>query len=285
MNVVYHVQALDGDTWRIDEELNGLHTYAYLLEGTQAALLIDSANGCGGLAQRVRALTGKPVRVVHTHGHLDHIGGDGAFGKAYLSARDQAVARAHRDPVLRKTMYQNFDRELELDLSPEELERLAGAVQGVEFLPLGGGELDLGGRRLEILPTPGHTPGSVCFLEKARRTLYTGDTVCARGILLNLDHSCSVERFGQSIRSLLAHIDEYDGIHAGHHESPVPKQTLWQYKECADRIVDGTLKGTSALAAGEGCLCAPLKDISISYRQDHVLDRGEWYGTNGEKEL
>ena len=89
-------------------------------------------------------------------------------------------------------MFLRFDEELKLGLSKKELERLVHGPDGTTFRPMEPGTVfDLGGRRIEVLATPGHTPGSVCFLERERRALYTGDTVCARGILLSLPHSCS----------------------------------------------------------------------------------------------
>lgn len=273
MKITYQITALDAATWRIDEAFGEAHTYAYLLEGGRRALLIDTCQGYGGLRDRVRQLTQKPVTVVYTHGHLDHIGGGGAFGEGYLAGADLPVAKEHGDPVYRREWFGRFSRELNLPLEQAERERLAQGAQDVRYLPMAAGDVfDLGGRHLRVLATPGHTPGSVCFLEEARRTLYTGDTVCARGVLLNLPHSCSVQRFWRTMQELRACSGLFDRLQAGHHEAPLGCETMEKYSRCAAAIQAGTLRGTPAVSAGIPCLVGTWEDISIAYTPDHILE-------------
>ena len=57
----------------------------YLLEGDQAAMLIDTGYGQGNLRAYVEKLTDKPVIVVNTHFHLDHYGGNAEWEKVYVA--------------------------------------------------------------------------------------------------------------------------------------------------------------------------------------------------------
>jgi len=56
---------------------------SYLIEGEEQALLFDTGNGIGDIAAVVRALTSKPVAVLNSHSHYDHVGGNYAFDKIY----------------------------------------------------------------------------------------------------------------------------------------------------------------------------------------------------------
>ena len=125
--------------------------YCYLIEGTERALLFDTATGIGRLRPFVEQLTDKPLTVLNSHGHGDHAGGNYEFEEVYIHPADQdaAVSAARHNG--------------EQQVKAEQEAGLAGApLQDTKYLPLKEGDtFDLGGRVLEIVETPGHTPGSV----------------------------------------------------------------------------------------------------------------------------
>ncbi len=65
----------------------------YLVVGHDRACVIDTMNGYNDLYQAVRGLTDKPLTVVNTHGHPDHIFGNMFFQEAYLHPADRELAR------------------------------------------------------------------------------------------------------------------------------------------------------------------------------------------------
>ena len=65
----------------------------YLVIGNERACVIDTMNGYNDLYQAVRELTRKPLTVVNTHGHPDHIFGNMFFQEAYLHPADRELAR------------------------------------------------------------------------------------------------------------------------------------------------------------------------------------------------
>ena len=73
------IQQLEKDTWVLSEPRHWEETHAYLLAGTEQALLIDTGLGVCDLFSAVRSLTSLPVTVALTHAHWDHIGGCNAF--------------------------------------------------------------------------------------------------------------------------------------------------------------------------------------------------------------
>ena len=85
MSSVYTITKIAHKTWRISEagKMN-----CYLLEGDTSALLIDSCWGVGDLYGIVKSITSKPLAIVATHLHPDHVGGTKQFGKYYVHEAD-----------------------------------------------------------------------------------------------------------------------------------------------------------------------------------------------------
>lgn len=68
----YQIEQVNAQTTIITEGKNGIHMF--LLEGDQSALLVDTGTGEGDLEACIRKLTDKPLLVINTHGHYDHMG-------------------------------------------------------------------------------------------------------------------------------------------------------------------------------------------------------------------
>ena len=103
---VFHIQDLFSD-------------YMYLVAGEEKAALIDTGMGFPGLRQLVERLTDKPVIVLNTHGHLDHIGGNDEFDCIYLRPDDLAVYAEHGMESYRSGVIRDMARELGVELSKE----------------------------------------------------------------------------------------------------------------------------------------------------------------------
>lgn len=193
------VQRIDGDTFVIRQSVktNFEAPFLYLLFGRDRALLIDS--GAGGLKIRPaidRLIAdwrarhgGRPVHLIvaHSHGHGDHHGGDEEF-------RD----RPDTDVV---------------GLKPEQV----ADVFGIRNWPQDIGHYDLGGRVLDIVPTPGHEPAHIMVYDARTRLLFSGDMLYPGRLYVPIDrfdaYRASADRLaafakGHVIRALLgAHIE------------------------------------------------------------------------------
>ncbi|MCR5351712.1 MAG: MBL fold metallo-hydrolase, partial [Bacteroidales bacterium] len=144
---------IDEHTW----EGNGHLVYnesVYLVEGEERALLIDGGAYMPRLDQAVAQLTDKPVTMVLTHAHGDHVGGVVCFPEVWVHPADT-------------TLIGDAD----------------GYEGEIKFLS-DGEVIDLGGRRIEVLHTPGHTFGSVTFFDKDRHYGFSGDAFGSTNLLL-----------------------------------------------------------------------------------------------------
>lgn len=74
----------------------------YLLEGDEAALLIDCGTGIGNAAETVRELTDKPLTVAITHGHFDHDGAAALFPEIHLHPMDIKLSEGRAMPAVKK---------------------------------------------------------------------------------------------------------------------------------------------------------------------------------------
>jgi hydroxyacylglutathione hydrolase len=128
--------------------------FIYLLIGKTKALLIDTGAVADAkimpLAQTVISLLSNggsrlPLMVVHTHGHLDHRSGDDQF-------------RALPD----------------VEVVPTDLESVKGRL-GIADWPNGIGQIDLGDRVIDVIPTPGHYPSHVAYYDRQTGLLFSGD--------------------------------------------------------------------------------------------------------------
>jgi hydroxyacylglutathione hydrolase len=148
-------QAIDERTFAIRQSVHATFEapFVYLLIGDERALLIDTGDRGGGLREEVDRLLSVSgandieLVVMHSHGHTDHVGGDAEF-----AGRANTRIVGH---------------------SPGEV----AAFFGIGEWPNGMARFDLGGRVVDVLPTPGHQAAHVVVFDRATRILFTGDAV------------------------------------------------------------------------------------------------------------
>ncbi len=143
--------------------------------------------------ERVRA-------VLFTHMHLDHVGNYDLFPKAALFVPQEELDDFRRDPA-------------GAVLDPLLAERLKGA----RLVPIGQAPLHEFG--LEMIKTPGHTRGSVCFWDAAHRVLFSGDTIFDHGVVGRVDLPTSAPGLMEaSLRELVKY--PFAVLAAGHDVEP-----------------------------------------------------------------
>lgn len=151
--------------------------YSYLVAGEREALVIDSGYGCGDLRAFCRSLTEKPVRyIANTHFHFDHTANNYLFDKAFLSAESVGKCSVPNASFGQITFPGDYPVEV--------------IGEGYVF--------DLGGVELETYAFSDHSPGSLAFLDKKHRLLFSGDEMVAENyrIKYSFAHSLAmVQKF------------------------------------------------------------------------------------------
>lgn len=258
----YNIRPIDSRTFAIEERTPISQGLCYLLCGQEKALLIDTGFGFKRLKPTVESLTGLPVIVANTHAHIDHIGGNHLFDEIWFHEADKAVFALHTNPAYTSMLAQEGMPPLLRPLWGMFARRLLAIDAGGHYQFFDDTHVfHLGGRDVEVVPTPGHTPGSVCFLDRMSRMLFSGDTVCEWGILLHFpQESCKPAVFRDSMLRLKELWDSFDTVWPGHHGFPVEKSYIDEYLHCAGQIVSGE----AALGLDKGRLCARYARVLIT---------------------
>lgn len=171
----FTIDHIDKDTHIISEYRHWEETHAYLLNGTERSLLIDTGLGICNIYDEVIKLTDKPVTAVATHIHWDHIGGHKFFPDFYAHEDELNWLNGEFPLTLEQIKDMVVDR---CDLPEGYNVDNYKFFQGTPTMVLkDNGIIDIGGRSIQVLHTPGHSPGHICFFEKERGYLFTGDLV------------------------------------------------------------------------------------------------------------
>lgn len=152
--------------WHIKDAMGVSFT---VLEGSDAALVVDTGYGTEDVLGCVRSLTDKPLTVVLTHGHHDHIMGACWFDRTLLFPQDAAEFSLRTDAAHRQRIRSGAEAK-GLPVSERLMTAEFAAPEALEE-----GVIDLGGVTAQIIHCPGHTPGSAVVYVPEKQLLLSGD--------------------------------------------------------------------------------------------------------------
>jgi len=254
------------ETYAIYEDGQFEEVMSYLVIGEETAALVDTGNGIGDIKGVVEELTDLPITVVNTHSHFDHTGGNWAFDEVALYdhpfARENIKGRLHEE-------IGNFLGEgmvwkpLPKDIDPNTWYTKPYKV--TRWMKEGD-RINLGGKELEVIHTPGHSPDSVSLLERREHLLFTGDIFYLAPIYIYSKDS-DMDEFISSFRKMVK--ADYDWAMPAHNESMVEK-----------KVVEDVLTAIEAVKAGKGGVYKSgvangIKVRRYDYRQFALIVRDE----------
>jgi glyoxylase-like metal-dependent hydrolase (beta-lactamase superfamily II) len=160
---------------RVDPRIGVATCNMYLFVGRERAALVDSGMGIGDLRGVVLQLTDLPCTVLNTHSHWDHVGSNASFAETAIHqleadklGHEQRLGQfrqAFRCPADPAVLPPSFDVNAYHIVPPEATRTIRD-----------GDQIDLGGRLIEAVHTPGHSPGHTAYLDRASGLVCTGDT-------------------------------------------------------------------------------------------------------------
>lgn len=240
----WRVQQIAPGTWAIGEPQGDPDNYEYLLAGATRALLIDAGATARDIHPVLAKLTGLPVTVIPTHLHFDHTNGLRYFTSIALIDLPETRSRVQKDGEVHLSRYEYMGW---FDPHGAPVFRVTEWVRPDSFL-------DLGGRRVQVLWTPGHTATSVSLYDPAEKLLFTGDLIYPTSLYAFLPDS-SLSAYDATMSRLLATLPPDTTVYGGHCcRNDVPIQAPWltmndlsDVKRAVASIRNGTAQGRGFL--------------------------------------
>jgi len=235
----FDVYRLTEGTFAIYEPNQFEEAISYLVLGEDRGVLVDTGNGIGDLRALVEELTDLPVSVVLTHEHYDHVAGAWQYDE--ITAYDNA---ASLEAMQRGRDHASMERYLVPDYLwkplPEEFDADNWHIPPImpTKLVTEGDVIDLGGRTLEVIYTPGHSPGQMCLLDPDHRLLITGDHFFP-GPLYAYSADVDLDAYIASTAKLVERLDEFDWLLPGHNEPWVESGVLKRVAKAFETVFKG----------------------------------------------
>ena len=196
-------------TWAIDDQ--GVRIF--VLSGEEKVLVVDTGISGMDVTDVVKELTGVQPVLLNTHSDMDHVAGNDAFPEFYMHPSEIFAYRRDHGSEGR-------------------------------WLPVFDGDvIDLGGRTVEIVHIPGHTPGSVAVLDREFRCLIGGDPIQKDGEIFMFGPMRNMEAYIAGLERLERRSGEFDAIYPSHAELKVGKEIIGELIRGARDILEGKIAG------------------------------------------
>lgn len=260
------------------------HVNSWLIEGSTSAVLFDTGLGVANIRKVAEEITPHQLLVVNSHYHFDHTGGNRFFDEFAIHRTGGDLVSTPSPPELAEAYMAYTKRMLDAWGPYREADdlyfHLLTAERMIRQLPDGfdpagyrvvptiptrllddGDVLDLGGRKLQVLHTPGHSPDCICLLDEANGLLFGGDTINTGPIYAQMEDS-DIEKFATSTARLAEMATGYRRVFVCH---------FLRFDEAAS-LVREIAAGFKALLAGDAftrdnvdCFNFPVREACFEH--------------------
>lgn len=240
----FEVYKVAPDTFAIYEPRQSEEAISYLIVGANHALMFDTGLGIGNIRRVAESLTRLPLTVVNSHTHNDHVGGNWQFD--CIDGMDSAFTRANA---------RGSTADAQAELAPGNVcgslprgfdaKNYSTRAWHVTHWIHDGDKIDLGGRTLEVISTPGHTPDAICLLDRAKGLLFTGDTLYPGTIWLYRPET-DLDAYARSVQRLAALAPHVRMLLCAHNEPIAARSVLPKLVAAFNQVRAGKIPSTPA---------------------------------------
>ncbi len=240
MNDWFEVQEIEEGLWAIREPRHAEDVISYLIMGSERSILFDTGMGIANIQEIVEGLTQSPILVVNSHSHYDHVGDNFRFQNIAIH---RSEARNLKQEVDAEFLAGAMAPDMFRPYPPEGFDPEGFYIQPSKATQLlkEGDSLSLGDRTLEVIHTPGHSPGSICLWEPARGLLFTGDTLYDGPIYAQLPGS-DFDAYQDSLDRLCLLVPQTRLLLPSHNATPLEPEFVLHITQVFQKITQGGVK-------------------------------------------
>jgi glyoxylase-like metal-dependent hydrolase (beta-lactamase superfamily II) len=258
----FAVYRIGAGVFAVYEPHQAQEVISWLVLGEERALLFDTGMGLAPIRPVVEELTRLPVVVLNSHTHYDHMGGNAEFEEVLAVDSDYGRHNAG-----------GWDHDVVAgELTPEAFcaERLPGfetalyrirPFRATSFVA-DGQVIDLGGRRLEVLGLPGHSPDSIGLLDPAGGLLWSGDSFYEGQIWLYFPGT-DLDAYARSVRRLASLVPGLRRVFPSHNTPVAAPERLVALAQALDRVREGA---ATSRPSRDGLVEYPFEGLSFLMR-------------------
>lgn len=206
----FDVTRIDAETFAISEPQYWQKNNSFVLKGQIRTVLFDTGSGTRDIKHIAGNVTRNPTTAIASHVHYDHIGSIAGFDQVAMV--DLPINRE-------RTVDNRYVPSLAMSLYP-----LARSFMVTEWWKPGE-KIDLGGRVIEAVSIPGHSPDSIALVDRERGYAFVGDLIYAGELYAFLPGS-DLGAYLESTRRLLEDYPEVKTLYCGHMGTTMPRQAL-----------------------------------------------------------
>lgn len=227
---------------KVSERVTRIYAFSselmYLVEGEKESALLDSGSGIGFVRPTIEKLTQKPLKILLTHGHVDHSMGASEFPaeNVFINQEDEYIYKPHSSWEFRRDglfLMDGGENVTDEDFTPiVPIENYNDLKEGKIF--------NLGGISVEIFACPGHTKGSLIFYLPEENIILLGDA-CNANTFLFEDYSTSIETYLKSLERIKKILGgKFEIALASHGDGKLVKEIIDENILLSKKILEGT---------------------------------------------
>lgn len=237
-------------------------TIGYLIVGEKRSLMFDTGMGIGDLKSLAAQLTHLPIIVLNSHTHDDHVGNNWQLNSVWGMDTDftRQSARGSREDAQAEIAPGEVCGSL-----PAGFDRSAYATKPWKIAKIvhDGERIDLGGRTIEIIATPGHTPDAITLFDRTNGLLFTGDTYYPGTVWIYRPET-DLAAYGNSVHRLAALAPQVKMVLGAHNVPVASPSVLPELAAAFDKVRAGQVQPAPA---GEGKVIYKVGAISFLMRK------------------
>lgn len=229
--------------YAITEPYNFEQEISYLILGSDKALLFDTGLGIDSISKTVKHLTNLPVTVINSHTHYDHTGSNHEFDNILALRTGFTEKNANEgwshDAVKHEVAADAICQKQVPGFNPETYRikpfKIASFVED-------GHTIDLGGKTIQVISIPGHTPDAIALYDEKNGYLWTGDTFYEDQIYLFANET-DLFAYEKSIAKLALLVPKVKKLFASHNNPVSDPERLNDLNDALAKVKSRSVKG------------------------------------------